>query len=163
LNFREGDADSKFPYPINYCDAAFAVDVIHHIVNYFVFFKECKRVLKPNGLLIIVTDSEENIRKRSGIKYFPEKLEVELERYPKIEEINDYAKDSGLYLLRTELAESYTDIDDDMVLKIERKNSSSLRLIPEEAFQRGLNRVRQAKLNGEKWFSIYTILIYKKL
>ena len=52
IEFKTGDADSKFPYPANFCELAFAVDVVHHIVNYYIFFKESKRVLKPNGLLI---------------------------------------------------------------------------------------------------------------
>jgi ubiquinone/menaquinone biosynthesis C-methylase UbiE len=162
IEFKQGDADSEFPYSADSCEVAFAVDVIHHIVNYNVFFKECRRVLRPKGVLIIVTDSEDNIKRRSGIKYFPEKLDVELDRYPKIEELNSFAKNSGFDLISSELVESYSDIDDEMVSKIGRKHSSSSRLISEEAFQRGLERVRQAKLNGEKWFSNYTFLIYKR-
>ena len=162
IEFRQANADLGFPYPDESCNAAFAVDVIHHIVKYEVFFKECRRILKPNGILIIVTDSEENIRNRSVNKFFPEKLDVEMDRYPPIDELNSYAKDFGLDLVSEELAEGYMDINDEMISKIEKKNSSSSRLISEEAFQRGLKRVKQAKLNGEKWFSTYTILIYKK-
>jgi len=162
IEFKQADADLGFPYPDESCNAAFAVDVIHHIAKYDVFFRECGRILKPNSILIIVTDSEENIRNRSGNKFFPEKLKVEMDRYPPIDELNSYAKDSGLDLVSEEQAEGYMDINDEMISKIEKKNSSSSRLISEEAFQRGLERVRQAKLSGEKWFSTYTILIYKK-
>ena len=162
IEFKQADADSGFPYSDESCNAAFAVDVIHHIVKYDVFFRECERILKPGGILIIVTDSEENIRKRSGTKYFPEKLEVELDRYPPVDDLNRFAEASGLDLVSAELAEGYTDINDEMIAKIEKKHSSSSRLISEEAFQSGLKRVKQAKLRGEKWFSTYTILIYKK-
>lgn len=161
VEFKQGNGDETFPYPENVFEAAFAVDVIHHIINYEVFFSESRRILKPHGILIIVTDLEENIRKRSGNKFFPERLEVEMERYPKIEELNSFAENSNFKLISSELAENYSEIDDDFISKIERKHSSSLRLISEEAFQLGLERVRLAKINDEKWFSTYTILIYK--
>lgn len=162
VEFTHGNGDIKFPFDDDLFNAAFAVDVIHHIVNYDVFFSECNRMLKQNGIMIIVTDSEDNIRRRSGTKFFPEKLNVELDRYPKIEELNAYAHNNGLNRLSMELAEGYMELDDKHISKIERKHSSSSRLISEEAFQRGLKRVKQAKLRGEKWFSTYTILIYKK-
>ncbi len=162
IEFRHGDADTEFPYPDNSCDAAFAVDVIHHIVHYDVFFKECRRILKPGRILMIATDLEGNIRRRSGTKYFPETLKVELDRYPGIEELKTESRNAGFGLISSELAEGYIDIDDEMISKIARKHSSSSRLISEEAFQKGLERVRQAKLRNEKWFSTYTVLTFKK-
>jgi len=53
------------------------------------------------------------------------------------------------------------EIDDNFISKIERKFSSALRLIPEKAFEKGLERVKEAKQIGEKWASSYTILKYQ--
>ena len=163
IEFIQANADKKFPYPDSLADAAFLVDVIHHIVDYNIFFGECKRILKTKGILIIITDTENDFYKRSGTKFFPETLRVELERYPTLEELNKFAFTNSLIIRRTEHSEKASDIDDDLISKIEKKRSSSLRLISESAFLEGLNRIRNAKLKGEKWFSSYTILKYQKL
>ena len=63
------------------------MDVVRHLTNLTIFFNESYRVLKNDGALIIVTDSEDDIRGRSLSKYFPEVLNIELERYPSIEEL----------------------------------------------------------------------------
>ena len=46
----------KIPYPNNYFDEIYCKSVIEHIKNLDNFEKECFRVLKPNGKLIIITD-----------------------------------------------------------------------------------------------------------
>ena len=163
VKFTRANADEKFPYTDSSADAAFLVDVIHHIVDYNIFFGECNRILKAKGTLVIVTDTKIDFYKRSGTKYFPETLRVELERYPAVEELNKFAITNSLIIRRTEHSEETSEIDDDLISKIEKKRSSSLRLIPESAFLEGLNRIREAKLRGEKWLSSYTILKYQKI
>lgn len=162
VEFTQANADKRFPYHDSSADAAFLVDVIHHIVDYNIFFGECKRILKTKGILIIVTDTKNDFYKRSGTKFFPETLRVELERYPAVEKLNEFAFAHSLIISRTEHSEATSEIDDDLISKIEKKRSSSLRLIPESAFLEGLNRIRKAKLRGEKWLSSYTILKYQK-
>jgi ubiquinone/menaquinone biosynthesis C-methylase UbiE len=157
------NADENFPYPDKSADAAYLVDVIHHIVDYNNFFKECNRILKPAGKLLIVTDTQKDFYKRSGTKYFPETLSVELERYPELSHLNQCAISHSLLLKRIKHLEQASEIDDDLISKIEKKRSSSLRLIPEKAFREGLERIRKAKLKGEKWLSSYTVLKYQKL
>ena len=161
--FTLANADINFPYADNSTDAAYLVDVIHHIADYNNFFSECSRILKPESKLIIVTDTHNDFYKRSGTQYFPETLPIELERYPSIAELNQSAFSNSLVLKRTAHTEESFEIDDDLISKIEKKRSSSLRLIPETAFQEGLNRIRKAKLKGEKWLSSYTILKYQKI
>lgn len=50
-NFEEG---IKYIYPESY-DIIIAKMVVEHLVNYLQFIKDCKRILKPNGILIILT------------------------------------------------------------------------------------------------------------
>jgi len=45
----------KIPFAKNFFDYAFSKGVIHHIENTENFLKEIKRVLKPNGLIFIMT------------------------------------------------------------------------------------------------------------
>ena len=84
VQFVEGDADAGFPCSAQEADFAFLVDVVHHLRSLENLFRESARILKPNGILVIVTDSEANIRNRSLTPFFPEILDVELRRYPLI-------------------------------------------------------------------------------
>lgn len=49
--------------------------------------EEAYRVLKKGGLLIIKTCSHEDLQYRSTAQYFPKTLEIDKERYPKIDEL----------------------------------------------------------------------------
>ncbi len=54
-NFKLGDA-LKIPFPDNYFDKVFSISVLHHFPSKKLrqdFLKECKRVLKPKGILIV--------------------------------------------------------------------------------------------------------------
>ena len=114
VEFARGNADLKFPYTNSTADAVFLVDVIHHIVDYKNFFNECKRVLKPGGILIISTDTEDDFRNRSGIKFFPETLEVERERYPTLNELNIHSENSDLKFITKESITGTYEINDTM-------------------------------------------------
>ena len=161
VEFSRSNADTAFPYSDSSIDFSFSVDVIHHIENLKTFFQEVGRTLKPNGIFILVTDSEENIRKRSLSKYFPEILDIELERYPSIKELCDTAKVFGIELLDIKEAEALIDFNDNFVSSLERKCSSSMRLIPEEKHRKGMDRIREGKTKGEKWLSSYSVLKYQ--
>ena len=154
------DAEGDFPYREHAFGLIYFVDVIHHIVNLSALFAECSRALLPGGTLIIVTDSEENIRSRSLTHYFPELLDLELKRYPQIGELHAAARASGLRFVRSEPGEGFIDLTPEFLDKLERKGSSGLRLIAPEAHARGMSRLREAGLRGERWFSCYTVLHY---
>jgi len=154
------DAESSFPYQDHVFELIYFVDVIHHIVKLSTLFAESSRTLLRDGTLIIVTDSEEDIRSRSLTHYFPELLNLELERYPQIGELHAAARGSGLQSVRSEPAEGFIDLTPEFLNQLERKGSSGLRLIAPEAHARGMERLREAYRKGERWFSCYTVLHY---
>ncbi len=162
VTFIHGNADTNFPFKPGTIDMAFAVDVIHHITSLRNFFNEASRVLLKGKKLVLVTDSRKNIRKRSLTKYFPEALKIEFERYPKISELNYYARLSGLKLIDSYLAEGTFDIDDLLISRFEEKCSSSTRLMSDKAHKKGIERLKVAQTKGKKWLSSYTILKYLK-
>ena len=49
------DVSEKFPFPDATFDAIVAGDIIEHVFDVDLFFKECYRVLKDGGILIITT------------------------------------------------------------------------------------------------------------
>jgi len=163
VEFVTGDADARFPYTADEADLAYLVDVIHHLRNFESFFSECARILKPSGVLAIVTDSEANIRSRSLTRFFPEILEIELARYPRIEDLNAAAEKAGFVMHAQEPAEGEIAIDDAFIAKLEQKCSSAMRLIPPEAHETGMARVRAAQKAGEMWYSLYTCVTYRRV
>ena len=163
IDFSNGNADISFPYPDNTMDLSFAVDVIHHITNLEIFFQEVSRTLKLNGSFILVTDSKENIRKRSLSKYFPEILEIELNRYPGKDELYYIANAANLKIIESHKAEGFVELSNDFISKLGRKCSSAMRLIPDEKHKEGMERLREGQKRGEKWFSSYTVINYQKV
>jgi SAM-dependent methyltransferase len=153
-----GDADRGFPVRSRSVALAFAVDVLHHLTDYAAFFGEVGRVLQASGAFVAVTDSEWNLRRRSLTRYFPEVLAVELERYPTLDELDRRALAAGLGPAGRALAEGHLELDDGFLGKLEARCSSAMRLIPEEAHRRGMERVREARQRGERWLSSYSVL-----
>ena len=163
VEFVYGDADASFPYPAGHTDFVYLVDVIHHLRNFESFFSECARILKPSRFLAIVTDSEANIKSRSLTRFFPEILEIELARYPRIEDLKVAAERAGLVMQAQEPAEGDIALDDAFIAKLEQKCSSAMRLIPPEAHKAGIARVRAAQEGGEMWHSLNTCVTYRKV
>lgn len=57
----KADLNLDFPFLDNYADNIIASDVIEHLTNPFHFLKECSRVLKSNGRLILATPNANGI------------------------------------------------------------------------------------------------------
>lgn len=163
IRFSISNADERFPYPDRMFALEFMVDVIHHITKPDVCFKESSRTLKDNGLLLIVTDSFDDMKRRSLTKYFPEILDIELDRYPTFEELNLFTQSNGFKLVVTKQLEGITKLTDEFISKLEKKCSSAMRLMPDELHRKGIERVRLAQKRGDKWYSYYTMLKFEKI
>jgi hypothetical protein len=94
-----------------------------------------------------VTDSEEIIRTRVPLtRYFPETIEIELRRYPRLDELKELmtaAGFGGLAVVSVEYAYRLEDIG-----SYRDKAFSCLHLIPPEAFERGLARLEHDLRHG---------------
>jgi SAM-dependent methyltransferase len=135
------------PFPARAFDFVFSVDVIHHVADRPACFHEANRILTPGGRVCTVTDSEEIIRTRVPMaRYFPETIEIELRRYPRLDDLKELMIHSGfdeLSMVPVEYAYRLEDIG-----CYRDKAFSSLHLIPAEAFQRGLARLEQDLRHG---------------
>jgi len=135
---RAGDLDFQSAF----FDLVFSVDVVHHLADRRQHFREARRVLRPGGKACTATDSEWIIRHREPLTvYFPETVEIELARYPRIAGLRGVMEEAGFAEMtdnRVEFPYELTDIQ-----PYRDKAFSSLHLIEEEAFERGMQRLER--------------------
>jgi SAM-dependent methyltransferase len=73
LNFdAEVDIEKRLPFPDDHADFIYAEHVVEHVDYHAAlrFFAECRRVLKPGGVIRICVPSLENIWRRGDQDYF---------------------------------------------------------------------------------------------
>lgn len=146
VSFSVGFAEA-LGFEDEFFDFAFSVDAIHHVDNRAGYFREAYRVLRPQGLLATVTDSEDTIRRRMPLAfYFPEIIEHELKRYPALTQLTTFAEEAGFEVIGEEIAETPFELTD--IVKYEKKAYSCLRLISEEAFAAGIDRMKKDLRSG---------------
>lgn len=146
VHFQLGRAES-LDFPDSSFDLAFSVDVIHHVADRLQYFQEAYRVLKAGGKVCTVTDSEWIIRHRQPLAvYFPETVEVELGRYPRIAELRSLMQGVGFIEIIENMVEFPFQLT--RIQPYRDKAFSSLHLIPEDAFQRGIERLERDLRTG---------------
>jgi SAM-dependent methyltransferase len=157
VNFSAGSAEALGLAPASF-DLAFSVDVIHNVGDLDAAFREAARVLRPNGKVTTVTDSEAVIRARVPLtSYFPETADVDLRRYPSVAAIQQSMAVAGFSDLDEQTVEVPYELRSPAPYRA--KVFSSLRLISEEAFQRGLLRIEDDLAKGPiACMSRYTLI-----
>ena len=143
-------------------DLVFSVDVIHHVEARLRYFQGAHRVLKVGGMACTVTDSEWIIRNRQPLAvYFPETVEPELERYPRVAQLRELMERVGFSDLTEQLVEFSYQLTD--IQAYRDKAFSVLHLIPENTFRRGIERMESDRRAGPiPCVSRYVLLWGKK-
>ncbi len=140
-------AAERLPLPDQLFDLAFSVDVIHHVQQREEAAREAFRMLKPSGVMVIVSESEDDIVHRTPqVTYFPETIDVELHRYPTIGVIQRELADAG-FIVADAISVSMPHTVDHLGPYCD-KAFSSLHLIPDAAFAAGMARMERDLLRG---------------
>jgi SAM-dependent methyltransferase len=146
VTLRTGRAE-QLDFETGSFDLVFSVDVIHHVNDHAAYFGEVFRVLAPGGRICTVTDSEWIIRHREPLAvYFPETVEVDLHRYPRLSHLRALMEEAGFSGIEERLVEFPYEVTD--AQPYVDKAFSALHLILEEAFQRGLERMEKDLQDG---------------
>jgi len=156
------DLDKELPLKAESFRLAFSVNVMHHLTNHRLLFQQLYRVLKKGGVALIFTDSDEDIRARSQSEYFPETLDFNLARYPKISYLKECAELAQLRGMEHKKLAGLLEIDEKFIQILEQKALSELRAISETAFEKGMERVRDNRAKGAHWRTHITMLRFIK-
>jgi SAM-dependent methyltransferase len=139
-------AAEAVPFADQRFDFVYSVDVIHHVADPAVVVAEAFRVLRSGGRLCIATDNEATIKGRLLARYFPETISVELARYPSGSNLHAAMAAAGFGEIREDVVASTYRVVDSRPYR--HKAFSCLHLIPEDAFQAGLERLERELENG---------------
>jgi ubiquinone/menaquinone biosynthesis C-methylase UbiE len=157
LHFRLGSAE-RLDAPNDSFDRVYSVDVIHHVQDRLAYIQETYRVLAPGGRICTATDSEWIIRRREPLAtYWPETVRVELRRYPRMAQLRALYQQAGFQDIEECMVEFRYPLTDLQAYR--DKAFSSLHLISEDAYQRGIARMERDLRNGPlPCVSRYTLL-----
>jgi ubiquinone/menaquinone biosynthesis C-methylase UbiE len=146
------------PFPDASFDLVFSTDVIHHVGDRPAYFREATRVLRPGGQIATATDSHDDIPKRRPLSsHFPETVLVEQRRYPGVPRLLDEMAGAGFVDPRlVQVSHNYQLTD---LQAYRDKVFSSLHVIDEEAFARGIARLEADLASGPiPCVSLYTVI-----
>lgn len=153
----QGNAEN-LPFGDDSFDVVMSTDVIHHISDRDAYFREAIRVLRPGGYVVTVTDSHHNIlRRRPLSSHFPETVSVELQRYPPVPQVLEEMARAGF--VETRVVEVSLNYGLDEIQAYRDRAFSSLLLIEDEAFRRGISQLEADLAQGPiPCISLYTII-----
>ena len=157
IQFQLGRAE-QLDFPDGHFDFVFSVDVIHHVKDQAAYYQQAARVLEPGGNLCTATDSAEVIgRRRPLSNFFPQTVEVELKRYPRIATLRRVMAAAGFRQISEAVVEFAYPLTD--MAAYRDRAFSSLHLISDEAFEQGIARMEAALQTGSiEGLSLYTML-----
>jgi len=141
-----GDVTS-IPFKSETFDAAFAIQVLHHVKEKELFLKEAYRVLRKQACIAIHSCSHRQMKVFWFYHYFPKGLQVDLARMPDSEEIVSLLNRVGFsdigievcyhdVVVADETPERYLDKD-------YRNSISTFAFLTKEDIELGCNRIRR--------------------
>jgi ubiquinone/menaquinone biosynthesis C-methylase UbiE len=151
----------NLPFASGIFDFVYMTEVLHHLPDIPLTFQEIHRILKNSGLLCIVTQAHSQIDNRVTSRFFPRTADVDKERYPDIDEIEDLLKQAGF---REVNPKAYTykpvHLGSEYLETIEKRGFSMLHKITEEEYTQGLDDLRETFHRNEEllYFAEYSFV-----
>jgi SAM-dependent methyltransferase len=138
VHFLAGSGEA-LPLRTGSADLVFLSMVYHHFRSVPAVLGELRRVLRPGGYLLLRNTTRETLDGLEYLRFFPESRRIEMERMPAWAEIRQMFAGRGFspvgqQTVLQKLAANHKEYFE----KIRLRGLSSLQLIPDEAFQRGL-------------------------
>jgi len=162
VNILNADAD-YFPFKNNFFDLIFCVNAIHHFMDKKKFIAECKRTLKPNGMLAVFGVDPHKDKDWYVYDFFENVYQNDLKRFPSLTSLKTILVSEGFKDVDIKIAEQVLNehIGAD-VLKdpfLEKNHSSQLANLSEEDYKNGIEKIK-AKIEQEPNYVFRTNVIF---
>lgn len=145
IQFVQATAES-LPLMNDAFDFVYFVDVLHHVADVQGAIGEAFRVLRTRGRVCTTTDDEETIRQRLHSHYFPEGMQIELNRYPALDDVKAGLESVGFSKVTSERVATPYHVTSSKPYR--DKAFSELHLIADEAHERGVKRLERDLQRG---------------
>ena len=160
--FMQMDLDHDWPIRPGKIAVLYSVDVFHHLRDPARVIRESFQALATGGRLCVISDSTDDIHARSLAKLFPETVPINLERYPRVEDLCRTAGQLGFRLSSRATVWGVIELDERFLAALESRAMSELRLISTDQHQAGMQRAREWASGGEAYVSQSTALTWIK-
>ena len=155
---RAKDADSRVTWVVGdverlelepaSVDCAFMCLMMHHLDDHLGTFRGVLRILKPGGVVLVRQGTLEQIMDDPWHRFFPEALTIDRKRTPLRAEIETWLRTAGFKQVESEEVKQFTyrdlaDLHGRMLAEVRMRVASVMRLISDEAFERGLARIEK--------------------
>ncbi len=125
-------------------DLVFISHLLHHVDSPTRVLIECKRVLTTSGVTIVRYGAIEQIEGDVEHTFFPGVLDIDKARTPSVEIVEKWLSGAGFSGITTEEVIQQTYETGAAHLKAARaKNTSVLTMIPQEAFEKGIDNLTE--------------------
>ncbi len=141
VTWLEGDCESLALEPESF-DCALMVLMMHHLEDHPNTFRGLFRILKPGGVFLIRQGTLDDILGDPMHRFFPEAVTIDRRRTPFRSEIEYWLSQAGFDPVRAETLKQHTYATNMRMLEeIQKKVASVLRLMADEAYEAGLERL----------------------
>ncbi len=139
VNWVNQDAVS-LTFQDNSFKVVFMSHLLHHIDSPLDVIRECKRVLKPSGTVIIRYGAMNQIRNDAEHTFFPEALEIDEVRAQTSESTERWLTDAGFVNITSrKIIQQTFNTGSERLNAARVKNTSVLNMISKEAFETGMS------------------------
>jgi len=137
------------PFANNSFDIVFCVHAFHHFPDKVQVVRNACRMLRPGGVFAIVNFDPHQVQNWYVYDYFDGVLDTDLKRFSSMAEKETMLRQAGFQHIQSPLVEHISErFVGEAVFNnnyfLEKGSSSQLILLPDEAYQAGLERMRSA-------------------
>jgi len=149
IPFVQAPADC-IPFATEALDFVFMTEVLHHLPDIPVTFREISRILKSSGLFCIVTQSHEQIDRRMTSRFFPASAAIDKERYPDIDVVEELLFKAGFSDVNPkEYTYNPVRLGMEYLETVTKRGFSMLHKINNDEYEKGLEDLRKAFQQSE--------------